>query len=155
MPTGNDKVIETLQASLRLHWSAIEAYSAQAAHYEAWGYPKLAAKYKEDAEEERGHAEALLKRLEFFDVQPDLAHEPFEWPRHDFMGALDVDYQLELQSSEVERGGHALSLASEDPVTADIFRSLLESSENSLIEIEAIKDVIEQIGLDNYLANQT
>jgi bacterioferritin (cytochrome b1) len=45
MPTGNDKVIETLQASLRLHWTAIEVYSSQASHYERWGYLKLAQKY--------------------------------------------------------------------------------------------------------------
>lgn len=155
MPTGNDKVIETLQASLGLHLTAIEAYSSQASHFERWGYPKLAEKAAAEAEDERTHAKRLMDRLEFFDVPPSLEHAPGEWPRHDFQGTLEANYGMETQAAEVERGGYTLALAADDPLTADLFRQNLRSSEESLAEIEAAREVIEQIGLDNYLANQT
>lgn len=154
MPDGNSQVIESLQASLRLHWSAIEAYSLMAAHYAAWGFPKLAERYASDAEEERSHAKKLMARLEFFDVDPAVDHESVLWPRHDFVGALGVAYEMEVQSASLERSGYTIALAADDPVTADLFRENLVDSEDSINQIEAIRDVIDQIGADNFLANQ-
>jgi bacterioferritin (cytochrome b1) len=95
-----------------------------------------------------------MDRLEFYDVAPSLDHGPGEWPRHDFQGAIEVNYGLETQSAEIERGGYTMALAADDPLTAELFRKNLKSSEASIAEIEAIREVIEQIGLDNYLANQ-
>lgn len=155
MPAGNSQVIESLQSSLRLHWAAIEAYLAQSVHFATWGYPKLAAAYAEEAEDEKAHAKRLLERLEFFNVTPDVDHDPVEWPRHDFVGTLDANYEMETKAATVERSGFTIALASDDPISAELFRANLVSSEASLIEIEAIQEVIGQIGLDNYLANQT
>jgi len=45
-------VIELLKQSLNIHWQQTTALSAQAVHLERWGYKKLAAVLKDDAEEE-------------------------------------------------------------------------------------------------------
>jgi bacterioferritin len=155
MPQGNPQVIESLQSSLRLHWAAIEAYLSQSVHFATYGYPKLAAKLAHEADDETDHAKRLLERLEFFNVTPDVDHDPAVWPRHDFPGVLDANYEMETQAATVERSGYTIALASDDPLTADVFRQNLASSEASLIEIEAIQEMIGQIGLDNYLANLT
>jgi len=154
MPAGPQQIIEILQSSLSLHWAAVEAYTLQSRHYATYGYAKLAAKYAADAEEERGHAQAIIDRLEFHNVAAEAQHDSAEWPRHDFVGALEANYQLESSAAEIERGGFSMAIELGDAVAADLFKGLLADSEASLIQIEAIRLMIEEIGLDNYLANQ-
>ena len=154
MPEGPKQIVEILQSSLALHWAAIESYTLQSRHYATYGYPKLAEKYAGDAEEERGHAQKLIDRLEFYDVTPEAQHDSVEWPRHDYVGALEANYQLESSAANVERGGFSMAIELGDAVSSEIFKDLLADSEASLIEIEAIRTLIEEIGLDNYLANQ-
>ena len=155
MPEGPKQIVAILQSSLALHWAAIEAYTLQSRHYAAYGYPKLAEKYAGDAEEERGHAHKLIDRLEFYNVTPEAQHDSVEWPRHDYVGAIEANYQLESSATSIERGGFSMAIELGDAVAADLFKELLADSEASLIQIEAIRLMIEEIGLDNYLANQT
>jgi len=153
-PITTAGVVASLQAGVRLHLTAIENYATQAAHFDRWGYSKLAAKYAEDAEEERGHLKALLERLEYYDVQPDYEHDPPSWPRHDFEGILATNYELETTAAAAERAGVLACRAVGDERSALVFASNLEGSEDSIADIEATQRVLEQIGLDNYLANQ-
>jgi bacterioferritin (cytochrome b1) len=97
----------------------------------------------------------LMARLEFFDVSPDLEHSVAEWPRHDFEGILVSNYEGDEAAVAAERSGIAACMGAGDAVTSKIFKTLLRGSEDSMAAIEAIQKVIEQIGVDNYLANQT
>jgi bacterioferritin len=154
MPQPLEGVVEALQASLALHWSQAEMYDLQSVHLTRWGYPKLGETWASYAAEERGHIKRLSERLEFFDVQPSPAHQPPETCRHDFEEVLDDNYEADLQAAEVERQGFLLCNAVGDSTSAKIFAKLHLGSEESMANIEAIRKVIEQIGLDNYLANQ-
>jgi len=147
-------VVASLQLGVRLHLLAIENYQAQAAHFDRWGYPKLAKKYKGDVKEERGHLRALMERLEFYDVQPTYDHDQPSWPRHDFEGILAANYDLESTAAAAERAAIRACRDVGDERSAFIFTSNLEGSEAAVAEIEAIQKVLEQIGVDNYLANQ-
>lgn len=154
MPSAPQTVIAALQTSASLHLTAIEHYQALAAHFERWGYAKLGAKCREDAEEERGHLAKVLARLEYYDVQPTYAHETPEWPRHDYEGILAANLALETAAAEAERANILASRAVGDELSASVFIDLLIGSEESIKEIEAIQKVLEQIGTDNFLANQ-
>ena len=154
MPAAPEAVIAALQTSVSLHLTAVEHYQAIAAHFERWGYAKLGAKYREDVEEERGHITKVLARLEFYDVQPTYEHEAPEWPRHDYEGILAANLALETAAAEAERANILASRAVGDELSASVFIDLLAGSEDSIKEIEAIQKVLEQIGTDNYLANQ-
>lgn len=154
MPAAPDGVAEVLQASLRLHWSQAEMYDAQSVHFTRWGYPKLGETWAGYAAEERGHIKALSERLEFYDIQPEVDHEFLSWPRHDFEGILTSNYDADVEAAAAERAGFLLCTEVGDPNSAHIFRKLRKGSEESMANIEAIRLVIEQIGIDNYLANQ-
>jgi bacterioferritin len=154
MPQPLDGVVDALQASLALHWSQAEMYDLQAVHLTRWGYAKLGETWASYAAEERGHVKKLSERLEFFDVQPSPDHEAPELPRHDFEAILDVNYGADQEAAAVERAGYMTCDKVGDPVSAKLFTKLLRGSEDSMANIEAIRKVIEQIGLDNYLANQ-
>lgn len=154
MPAAQNVVIDALQASVRLHLTAIEHYQTLSEHLGRWGYSKLASKYAEDASEERDHLKKCMERLEFYDVQPTYEHEMPEWPRHDFEGILVANLALETMTAQTERQNVLTARSVGDEQTALIFASLLEGSEDAIEQIEAAQKVIEQIGLDNYLANQ-
>jgi bacterioferritin (cytochrome b1) len=155
MPAPLEGVVDTLQASLKLHLAQGEAYRSQSEHFTRWGYPALGKKWCEYADEELTHAKMLMARLEFFDASPDLEHSVAEWPRHDFEGILVSNYEGDEAAAAAERSGLATCMGAGDIVTSKIFTTLLRGSEDSMAAIEAIQKVIEQIGVDNYLANQT
>lgn len=154
MAVAQQAVVEALQASVRLHLTAIEHYQAISEHFGRWGYAKLAHKYAEDVTEERDHLKKCLARLEFYDVQPTYEHDRPEWPRHDFEGILAANLSLEIAAAQVERANILTCRNVGDEISALIFADLLEGSEGSIGEIEAAQKVIEQIGLDNYLSVQ-
>ena len=154
MPQAPDGVIDALQASVRLHMTAIEHYQSQAEHFDHWGYGKLADESRGEAEEERRHLHEVQARLEYYDVQPAFDHDQPDWPRHDFEGILAANLSLETAAAEVERANVAACRAVGDEISAVIFTQLLEGSEGAMAETEAKQRVIEQIGVDNFLANQ-
>ena len=49
---SSSQVIELLKQSLNIHWKQTTSLTAQSIHLERWGYKKLAAVLKADAEEE-------------------------------------------------------------------------------------------------------
>ena len=154
MPTPPEGVIAALQSAVRLHLTAIENYQAQGEHFGRWGYSKLAEKYRGDAEEERQHLSRVLSRLEYYDEQPTYEHAEPSWPRHDYEGILAANLELESAAAAAERQGVLACRAAGDELSALVLATLLEGSEGSISETEAIQKVIEQIGVDNYLANQ-
>lgn len=97
----------------------------------------------------------LMARLEFFDASPDLEHTVSEWPRHDFEGILVSNYEGDEAAVAIERSGLVTCMGAGDVVTSKIFTTLLRGSEDSMAAIEAIQKIIEQIGVENYLASQT
>lgn len=154
MPTGPEVSIDALQKSVSLHLTAIEHYATLAEHLGRIGYAKLGERYREDAEEERGHFKACVERLEFFGVQPTCQHAPSSWPRYDFPGILAANEALETKAAETERVNIVAARGAGDELTALVFAELLKGSEASISEIEADRFVISQVGLDNFLANQ-
>jgi bacterioferritin len=148
-------VVDALQASLRNHWTQIAAYETQASHFARWGYAKLGVAFLAYAVEERDHAKKLIDRLEFFDAQPTYEFEHPLWPRHDYEGILEVNYTFETTTANAERSGYLLCVELGDAETAAIFAELLKGSENGMAEIEATRLVIDQIGIDNFLADRT
>lgn len=153
-PISDGGVVVSLQRGVRLHLTAIENYQSQAAHFGRWGYSKLAEKCRKDAEEEREHLDALLKRLEFYDVEPAYDHDQPSWPRHDLEGILAANYDLESAAAAAERAAILACRQVGDEMSALVFAEILAGSEDSVAAIEATQKVIEQIGVDNYLADQ-
>lgn len=146
----DSNTIRLLTQSVDAHWSAIQTYTAQAAHFKRWGYPKLAAKAAEDAKEELTHVMALLERLELGDATVSGAG----WPRHNIVGILTSNLSLENAAASIERNGIETARESADEGTAHMFADNLEGSESGIREIEAAQRTIEQIGVDNFLAAQ-
>ncbi len=144
-------MIDAIRSSLRLHWEAIEFYSA----YAAWirpQYPKLGTKYATESAEERGHAEALLDRLRFYGEPGVFDHADPTVPTEGFESFLAAALLLETMAAGVEGGNVTICRNAGDERSAMVFAELLAGSEASILEIEAAQATIEEIGLENYVA---
>src|SRR5688572_23421811 len=64
---GEPKVIEYLNAALRLELGAVNQYWLHYRLTENWGYGKLAKKERAESIEEMHHADKLVKRIVFLD----------------------------------------------------------------------------------------
>ena len=151
MPAGNPAVIEALRSSLRLHWEAIEFYTA----YAAWidpEYPKLGKKYRADAKEERGHARMLLERLRYFGEPAVFDHADPAVPTDGFDSFLIAALALETGAAAVEEANVLVCRQHGDERSALVFDELLAGSEASILEIESTQATINDLGLENYLA---
>lgn len=154
MPAAIPTSVECLQNAVSLHLTAIEHYATAAEHLGRIGYAKLASRFAEDAEEERGHLKAALARLEFFQTAPVLTHASPTWPRYDVPGILQSSLDLEAAAWEAERRHIVEVRGAADEGTAAVFVELLAGSEASVRELEADQLLIAQMGLDNWLSLQ-
>lgn len=152
---SSSDVIELLKKSLNIHWQQTTSLSAQAVHLERWGYKKLAAVIKADAEEEHKHAMENIKRLEFFDVdyQPLMVSPP-SWTRHDMMAMIQYNLNSVRDAALAERATITAARAVGDELTANMMIPLLQGSENGIELYESYLKLIEQMGLDNFLSIQ-
>lgn len=152
---SSDQVIDLLKQSLNVHWQQTTELTAQAAHLERWGYKKLAAIFREDAEEEHKHANVNLERLEFFDVdyQP-LVVTPRVWKRHDIKAIIQFNLEGVRNAASVERATITAARAVGDEMTAHMMIPLLKGSEDGIRLYESYLKLIEEMGLDNFLTLQ-
>ncbi len=152
---ANLNVVELLKKSLNIHWQQTTSLTAQAAHLERWGYKKLAAVIKADAEEEHQHSIENLKRLEFFDIdyQP-LVVSPPSWTRHDMLAMIRYNLASVKEAAETEKATILAARSIGDELTAQIMIPLLQGSENGIQLYESYIKLIEQMGIDNFLTLQ-
>jgi bacterioferritin (cytochrome b1) len=150
---SSEEVISLLKQSLNVHWQQTTSLSAQAVHLDRWGYKKLAAIIKKDAEEEHEHAMINLKRLEFFDVdyQP-LIVSPQSWTRHDMVAMIEYNLQSVREAASVEKATIVAARTIGDELTANSMIPLLQGSENGIETYESYLKQISQMGLDNFLS---
>jgi bacterioferritin (cytochrome b1) len=152
--SSND-VIDLLKRSLNIHWQQTTSLTAQAVHLERWGYKKLAAVIKEDAEQEHEHTAVNLARLEFFDVdyQP-LSVNPPSWTRHDMVAMINYNLNSVREAAAAERATITAARSVGDEMTAHIMIPLLQGSEDGIKLYESYLKLIEQMGLENFLTLQ-
>lgn len=148
-------VVDLLKKSLNVHWKQTLSLTAQAVHLERWGYKKLAAVIKEDAEEEHQHAMVNLARLEFFDedYQPIVVTPPV-WTRHDMIAMIRYNLDSVNEAADVEKSLIIAARNAGDEITANMTIPLLQGSDDGIKLYEGYLKLIEQMGLDNFLTLQ-
>jgi bacterioferritin (cytochrome b1) len=152
---SSSQVIELLKQSLNIHWQQTTLLTAQAIHLERWGYKKIAAILKADAEEEHKHAAINIERLEFFDIdyQP-LTVSPPVWTRHDMVAMIKYNLDSVREAAASERATITAARSVGDEMTANVMIPLLQGSEDGIRLYEGYLKLIEQMGIDNFLTLQ-
>ena len=151
---GNETVLQHLNSALHSELTAIAQYMVQAETCQNWGYVRLGALMKRRAIEEMHHAEHLIERIVYLDsvpkvevgLTPKLGTNVLEQIQADFADEKSaiVDYNAAMKAC-FEAG---------DNGSRELFKSLLHDEEVHADFLEAQLTAIEQMGIQNYLAQQ-
>jgi bacterioferritin len=151
---GDTAIIEALNEVLTAELSAINQYFIHHKMCENWGYQRLAKKKREESVEEMKHADAVIGRILYFDGIPNMqrlgpiriGENPVEQHKLDL--ALEID--------AVGRLNKAIALCREkgDNGSRELLESILIDEEESVDWHEAQIHIVEEIGKEQYLAEQ-
>jgi bacterioferritin len=151
---GDAKVLEYLQEVLTAELTAINQYFLHAEMLENWGYERLAKITRKESIEEMRHAEALLHRMLYLDGSPNMARLFDLHIGQNVKQMFQNDLELEYQA--VPRLNKAINAAVEagDNGSRDLFESILKDEEHHIDFLEAQLHMIQEMGYENYLAQQ-
>ena len=129
-----------------------DGHFIQAKIFEAKGFSKLAEKYKEHTEEEREYVEKCIDRIIDLGGKVKLENkagtEVFENPV-DF-----IKYDLQVSVNGLKLLKDMLNDAKDDLTTFDLLKDYYKDEEEDMYWDEQRLEVIETIGLQNWLIKQ-
>ena len=151
---GKPQVLEVLAKMLKEELGAISQYFVHAEMCENWGYDRLSEHTKKESINEIHHAEMLIERILFLEGTPNLNDLPKLAVGKDVKEQFENDLALERGAVRDYNAGIATCRKAGDNASADMLERILADEEGHVDFLEEQLSLIEQIGLQNYLAQQ-
>lgn len=151
---GNEKVIAVLNEVLKGELTAINQYFLHAEMMANWGYNKLASYTRKESIDEMKHAEALMERILYLDGMPTMNELfPLRIGRN-VREQLQNDLAVELDAVPRLNRGIAICTEAGDNGSRELLVNILTDEEHHVDWLEAQLHMVQEIGIDNYLAQQ-
>ena len=151
---GVPEVIESLNAGLTIELTAVNQYFIHSKMCESWGLHKLAKHYYAESIEEMKHAEEVIDRILYLDGIPEIA-------RYDVIHACktpeeQISRNMEMEMKGVNTYNDAIQVCIDhkDSGSRELMERMVVESEESVDWAESQLDLIERVGLENYMAQQ-
>jgi bacterioferritin len=151
---GNDEVVQVLQDVLSAELTAINQYFIHARMNENWGYKKLAAYIQKESIEEMRHAQNVIDRILYFDGAPNMQKYMKINVGKSVPEQFKFDLAVEYDAVPRLNKGIELARAQGDNGTRALLEAILKDEEEHIDWLEAQLGMIEEIGVQNYLAQQ-
>jgi bacterioferritin len=151
---GDANIIKLLNDQLTNELTAINQYFLHARMYKHWGLEKLGKKEYEESIGEMKHADQLIDRILMLEGLPNLQALHKLMIGENTPEMLDCDLQLEKISQQTVKDGIAACEAARDFVSRELFQHILDDTEEHIDWLETQKDLIDKVGLANYLQSQ-
>jgi bacterioferritin len=151
---GNEKILAVLNELLAEELTAISQYMVHSEMCANWGYGKLHEAIEAQAKDEMHHAEWLIGRIIFLEGAPIVSKlSPIRVGRN-VPEIVGNDREAEVAAVRAYNAAITLAHQVEDQVSVDLLTQILKDEEKHVDWGEVQRDQIEQMGLQNYLANQ-
>jgi bacterioferritin len=151
---GNDEVIEVLDAVLSAELTAVNQYVIHARMCQNWRYKRLAEFTLKESIEEMKHAQAVIDRILYFDGAPNMQKYMKISVGATVKEQFQVDLQLEYDAVKRLNAGIEVARAKDDNGTRALLEEILTDEEEHIDWLEAQLRQIQDMGLENYLAQQ-
>jgi bacterioferritin len=152
---GDARVVQYLNEVLKNELTAINQYFLHYRMLKHWGVEKLAKYEYAESIDEMKHADRLADRIFFLDGLPNFQDLGRLRIGENVEEILKADLALEMEALPVLKDAIAYCETVRDFVTRDLFNDILESEEEHVDTIERQFDMIERMGLQNYIQLQS
>ncbi len=151
---SDPKVVEQLQAQLKNELTAINQYFLHYRMLKHWGLDRLAKKEYAESIGEMKHADQLMDRIFTLDGLPNLQDMAKLRVGETVPEILACDLASETGAQATIKNGIAVCELARDYVSRDLLRSILDDTEEHIDFLETQLELIEKVGLQNYLQSQ-
>ena len=152
---GDDKVIQNLNDTLKNELTAVNQYWLHYRMLDNWGVARLAEFERHESIDEMKHADRLAERILFLEGLPNLQMLGRLRVGENVEEILKSDLELEREAVTQLREAIAHAESVRDFVSRDLFADILENEEEHIDTLEQQFDMIEQMGLQNYIQLQS
>ncbi|WP_230279112.1 bacterioferritin [Croceicoccus sp. Ery15] len=152
---SDPKVVEYLNKALTNELTAINQYWLHYRTLHHWGMRKLADYERHESIDEMKHADVLAERVLFLDGLPNFQAIHKLKVGETVEEILKADLALEMEAIPLLRDAIEYCEKVRDYVSREIFERILESEEEHVDFLETQFDMIERMGLQNYVQLQS
>ncbi len=151
---GDPEIIELLNEVLTAELTAINQYFIHAKMCENWGYRRLAEKVRDESIDEMKDADELIERILYLEGVPNLQRLGSVTVGETVAEQFALDLVVEKAAVERYNRGIELAVAKGDNGTRELLEQRLKGEESHADWLETQLTLIDQVGLQNYLAQQ-
>ena len=152
---GDDRVIEFLNEALKNELTAVNQYWLHYRLLDNWGISRLAAFEREESIDEMKHADKLSERILFLEGLPNFQMLGRLRIGETVEELLRADLELEKEALVQLKNAIQHCEAVRDYVSRDLFAEILENEEEHVDVLEKQFEMIERMGLQNYIQLQS
>lgn len=151
---GDRKTIDLLNDVLTAELTAINQYFVHAEMCDNWGYDRLHHVIRKHSIGEMKHAEEIIERILFLEGVPNVQRLGTINIGETVPEQLKLDHALEIDAVKRLNAGIETCRTIDDNNTRHLLEEVLEDEEEHIDWIESQLMLIEQVGVQNYLAEQ-
>jgi bacterioferritin len=152
---GDDQVIDYLNKALTNELTAINQYWLHYRVLDNWGIHKLAEYERHESIDEMKHADTLADRILFLEGLPNFQALHKLKVGETVEEILKADLALEMEAIPLLRDAIQHCEGARDYTSREIFERILENEEEHVDFLEKQFDMIQRMGLQNYVQLQS
>ncbi len=152
---GDPTVIDYLNRALTNELTAINQYWLHYRVLHHWGVTRLAEYERHESIDEMKHADTLAERVLFLDGLPNFQAIHKLKVGETVEEILQADLAVEMEAIPLLKDAIQHCESVRDYTSREIFERILESEENHVDFLETQFDMIERMGLENYIQLQS
>lgn len=151
---GHPAVIDLLNQVLTSELTSVNQYFVHAKMCRNWGYRRLADFVYKESIEEMKHADTLIERILYLEGVPNLQRLNKVNVGETVPEQMRLDLETEREAVKRLNDGMKVCRDQNDQGSEDLLRKILVSEEEHVDWLETQLSQIDQLGLQNYLAQQ-
>ena len=152
---GDPKVIELLNEAIKAELTAINQYWLHYRLLDDWGIKKLADYERHESIDEMKHADKFAERILFLNGFPNFQALNGLRIGETVEEILKADLDAEYEAVTMYRNAVKVCEELGDYVSRDLFQDVLKDEEGHVDFLETQFDMIERMGLQNYIQLQS